>query len=429
MKKNWMSFLLCAVLVLSLCACGKTEHESTNSVKQPYNVTAEEQLGETGIALYPPYTAVDVEYWMVESPTDGEYIPEVTFVWEDNTYHYRAEETDRTEPYDFTGLDTTWTDEGSFGSDDRVGTAHTSDTATYLCWVENGVAYLVYSETTNDMFASFDVGFEIATMDSWGGQIEDPDYEDDGEITVWEASLVEQMMGTWQYDESGAFLRICNFFYTMYDSEGAPVDELIRFWEADPERDDTICLLNENGELYTTLTIPSDEDIVPDEMTDGTGATLHRYDGVVDGTYRGYISHYYLEDKVLYVLEADKAYLPDEAVQSLQMGDIVDLSVDGFHTLDIDKMEKLSDTEYSVNMFATICYDSAKGAWQVLDNGFVGYTMVGNAPLSDTVQFDDVLDDGEHTDLASCLEAHDGVYGNMTVAHGEVISIQVDEAF
>lgn len=232
MKKNLISLLLCAALVLSLCACGGAE--------LPRSVTAEEQLAETGIALYPPVTAEDISYQMVKSPTNGKAIGEVSFVWNGNTYCYRAEKTNKTEPYNFSGIKWSGTaEEGIFGSDDREGTAFVHDNGGYLCWIENGVAYLVYSTDTNDMFDIFDVGHDIATMDSWGGQVEDPDYVDDGEYSVRESTPVENMAGTWRFDGVGVFVRIGNFTYELFQPDGSPVDALVRFWEPVPDDDHT----------------------------------------------------------------------------------------------------------------------------------------------------------------------------------------------
>lgn len=418
--KRKLASLLCAALVLSLCACGKTE-------PLPRSLSAEEQLAESGIALYPPITAEEATYWMVKSPTNGKAIPEVTFIWQENTYQYRAERTDKTEPYDFTGLDTVWTEEGSFGDDDREGVAFVGDDGGYLCWVDDGVAYLVMSTDTNDMFALFDVGHEIATMDAWGGQMTDPDYVDDGEITESVMTPAEQMEGVWRYDSTGTMLRIGDFTYQMFDAEGAPVDEVIRFWDVDPADENTIVLRHENGETYVTLTL-SGEDWNDLALTNGDGETLHRWDGAPDGMYYAYMAESFVEDGKLYLMDGNHYWLRDETVAGLQVGDTVELQPGGYTSLVVEELEKLSDTAYRLDPWTEIHYDSKALAWQVIGEGMTGFTLVGNVPLSRELNVVDEIDH-QHTDLQDCLEAHGSVYAHVEVVHGEVKSIDVTSEF
>lgn len=421
MKKNLISLLLCAALVLSLCACGGAD--------LPRSVTAEEQLAETGIALYPPVTAEDISYQMVKSPTNGKAIGEVSFVWNGSTYCYRAEKTNKTEPYDFSGIK--WSgpaEEGIFGSDDREGTAFAHDNGGYLCWIENGAAYLVYSTDTNDMFDIFDVGHDIAYMDSWGGQVEDPDYVDDGEYSVRESTPVENMTGTWRFDGVGVFVRINNFTYELFNPDGSPVDAVVRFWEPVPDDDHTIRLLQENGSsLYMTLTI-DDAEWGEETVVNHAGEPAHRWDGAMDGTYDSYMSSFYLDSGSLSVMDLDKFYLRDEVVQNLRPGDTLQLSPGGFFDFTVESVEKVSDTEYLLNGETTVRYDSVRCAWQIVDDGITAYSAVGAAPLSESMAFTDLIDRTQ-TDLAAALEAHGSAYATVTVERGEVTAVEINEEF
>lgn len=409
MKK--IQIVLCLAFVLSLCACGRAK------LKLPRSQTAAEQLDETGITLRTPYGAEQVNYWMVEGPS-GKAIPEVRFTWNGAAYFYRAERSEAQEPYDFSGLEGPWSEEGTFGDDARDGIAAAGEAGVWLSWIEEGVAYLVCSYETHDLSDIFEVGHEIAAADAGLFSQEDTD---EGDYTALEMTAAEQVTGTWRYDSSGALLRIGNYVYWMYDAEGAPVDELVRFWEEDGE--DSIRLLHENETPYLTLTL-SGEEWAEQVLTNSEGETLHRWDGAPDGTYDIYLSEAYLSGEELFLMEQNQFWLRPETVESLADGQSLAVEPGGYGDVVVRQVEQRSAQEYSLGPEVTVRYDETAQAWRLYNTGFQSYRMVGRAALDEDVRFTDRLDGG-HTGFMDCLLENGDVNATAEVTHGKVTALRV----
>ena len=424
MKRKIALLLSLAMLLALLTACGS----KTVTYQQETVADGEEQEQRTGIRLYAPMEGENPE-WLVITGSDGSTMAQVDFDYNGEKWHYRAEKTDKTEDYNFSGLDYKWTEEGSWGIDDLSGNAYACDKGGYLGWVdtERGVAYNVFSDTAT-VDTLWDVAYAAADAEFFQSQSDEP-YVDDGEWTVTETTPADWIASSvWKYDDCDAYVHVLgNKTYAFYGAN-FETDGVVRFWKK--LDDNTIVLYNEFGGEDTTLTCEGTwDDCV---VTDGVGDTLHAFDGAMNGDYYCMMNDTYLDGDTLTLTASLNYWLSNDEVMELAAGSVINHSDMDFMAINVTKVEKKSDTWYVITdeneqeMNLTRFFGGA--AWK-LETDMAGWERMGTCRLVPETEFTDMADDGAHSSLADCMAAHDFIYVTVRVKDGKAVSINVDDIF
>lgn len=419
MKRRIAVFLSFVMLLALLTACG-------NKASYTQEVVADgaEQEERTGIRLYAPMEAENPE-WFVITGSDGSTMAQLDFDYNGEKWHYRAEKTDKTEDYNFSGLDYEWTDEGSWGIDELEGHAYACEKGGYLGWVdtERGIAYNVFSDTAT-VETLWDVAYAAADAGFFQSQ-SDESYVDDGEWTVTESTPADWISNyVWKYDEYDAYVHVLgNKTYAFYGAD-FETDGIVRFWKK--LDDNTIVLYNEFGGEDTTLKCEGTwDDCV---VTDESGDTLHVFDNAMNGTYYCMMNETYLDGDTLTLTAQLDYWLSDAEVKELSAGSVINHSDIDFMAINVTKVEKKSDTWYVItddmDMQMDLKRDETAKAWK-LETDMAGWERVGTCLLTTDTVFTDTADSGAHTTLTDCMAANDFIYANVTVKNGAAVSIDV----
>lgn len=424
MKRRIALLLSLAMLLALLTACG----EKAASYTQEAVADGAEQEQRTGIRLYAPMEAENPE-WFVITKDDGSAMAQVDFDYNGEKWHYRAEKTDKTEDYNFSGLDCEWTEEGSWGIDDLSGNAYACDKGGYLGWVdtERGIAYNVFSDAAT-IETLWDAAYAAADAEFFQSQSDEP-YVDDGEWTVTESTPADWISNSvWKYDGYDAYVHVLgNKTYAFYGADFTS-DGIVRFWKKLDES--TIVLYNEFGGEDTTLKCEGEWGGCV--VTDGAGDTLHVFDSAMNGTYYCMMNETYLDGDTLTLTAQLDYWLSDYEVRELAAGSVINHSDMDFLATNVTKVEKKSDTwyiitdEYEEEM--DLRRDEAAGAWK-LETGQFSWEQVGKCALTADTVFTDTADSGAHASLTDCMAANDFIYANVTVKNGAAVSIDVVDIF
>ena len=420
MKRNIALLLSLAMLLALLTACGNKASYTQEAVADGV-----EQEERTGIQLYAPMEAENPE-WFVITNGDGSTMAQLDFDYNGEKWHYRAEKTDKTEDYNFSGLDYEWTEEGSWGMDDFNGNAYACDKGGYLGWVdtERGIAYNVFSDTAT-VESLWDVAYAAADAEWFQSQSDEP-YVDDGEWTVTETTPADWIAGSvWKYDDRDTYIHVLgNKTYAFFDAN-FETDGVVRFWKK--LDDNTILLYNGCGDEETTLCCEGtwDDCVVTDGMG---GSTLHTFDGVMNGTYYCMMNGTYLDGDTLTLTAQLDYWLSNDEVMELTAGSVINHSDIDFMAINVTKVEKKSDTWYVITDDMDTQMDlkrcEAANVWK-LETDQLSWEQAGKCTLTADTVFTDTADNGAHTTLTDCMAANDFIYANVTVKNGAAVSIDV----
>lgn len=421
MKRRIAILLSLAMLLALLTACSNKASYTQEAVAD-----GAEQEERTGIQLYAPMEAENPE-WFVITNVDGSTMAQLDYDMNGEKWHYRAEKTDKTEAYNFSGMDYEWTDEGSWGLDDLNGYAYACDKGGYLGWIdtERGIAYNVFSDTAT-IDTLWDAAYAAADAEFFQSQ-SDETYVDDGEWTFTESTPADWISNYgWKYDNYDAYLRVMsNKTYAFYGADFTS-DGIVRFWKK--LDDNTIVLYNEFGGEDTTLTCEGtwDDCVVTDESLD----TLHVFDNAMNGDYYCMMNETYLDGDTLTLTALSTYWLSDYEVSQLAAGSVINHSDIDFMAINVTKVEKKSDTWYVItddmDTQMDLKRDETAKAWK-LETDMAGWERVGTCLLTADTVFTDTVDSGAHTTLTDCMAANDFVYANVTVKNGVAVSIDVVE--
>lgn len=424
MKRITALFAAFVLLLCALTACGEKEITCTQQTVSG----AEEQEELTGIRLYAPIEAENPE-WLVITGSDGSTMAQVDFDYNGEKWHYRAEKTDKTEDYNFSGLNYDWTDEGSWGIDDLNGYAYACEKGGYLGWIdlERGIAYNVFSDTAT-IESLWDVAYAAADAEFFQNGSDEP-YVDDGEWTVAEPTPADLIVSSvWKYDNYDAYIQVLgNRTYFLYGADREN-DGKVRFWKK--LSDNTILLYNEFGGEDTTLKCEGEWDSCI--VTDEAGDTLHRFDEAMNGTYYCMMNDTYIDGDDLTLTAALDYWLSDYEVSQLAAGSVINNTDVDFMAINVTAVEKKSDAWYVItddtDTQMDLKRDEAAGAWK-LEQDTPSWERIGLCKLKADTVFTDTADSGEHTSLAECMAVNDFVYANVTVEDGTAVSIDVINIF
>lgn len=412
------------MLLALLTACGDQTDTNTDTNTGEAVADGTEQEARTGIRLYAPMEAENPE-WFVITKDDGSTMAQVDFDYNGDKWHYRAEKTDKTEDYNFSGLDYEWTGEASWGIDDISGHAYACYKGGYLGWVdtERGVAYNVFSDAAT-IETLWDVAYAAADAEWFQSQSDEP-YVDDGEWTTVETTPADWIASSvWKYDDRDTYIHVLgNKTYAFFDAN-FETDGVVRFWKK--LDDNTILLYNGCGDEETTLCCEGTwDDCV---VTDGTGATLHTFDGVMNGTYYCMMNAGYLDGDTLTLTAQLGYWLNNDEVRELTEGSVINHSDADFMAINVTKVEKKSDTWYVITDDMDTQMDlkrcEAANVWK-LETDQLSWEQMGKCTLTADTVFTDTAENGAHTTLTDCMAANDFVYANVTVKNGAAVSIDV----
>ena len=103
--KKFLAIMLAVAMIFAMTACGDVDDAVENSeVANPVTTcaSADELTKATGISIDAPEGATDVTYsYISDADDDGtEYIAQVDFTLDGNTYNYRCESTDERSIFD-----------------------------------------------------------------------------------------------------------------------------------------------------------------------------------------------------------------------------------------------------------------------------------------------------------------------------------------
>ena len=418
MKRGIAVLLSFAMLLTLLTACG-------DAYKQETVADGEEQEARTGIRLYAPTEGENPE-WFVITKSDGGTMAQVDFDYNGEKWHYRAEKTDRTEDYNFSGLNYEWTEEGSWGMDELNGYAYACDRGGYLGWVdtERGIAYNVFSDAAT-VETLWDVAYAAADAEFFQSG-SDEAYIDDGEWTTTETTPADWIAGSvWKYDNRDTYIHVLgNKTYAFFDAN-FETDGIVRFWKK--LDDNAIVLYNGLGDEETTLYCEGTwDDCV---VTDGAGGSaLHTFDSAMNGDYYCMMNVTYLDGDTLTLTAQLDYWLTDGEVMELAAGSVINHSDMDFMAIHVAKVEKKSDTWYVItddmDTQMDLRRDEAANAWK-LETDSAGWEQVGKCTLTADTMFTDTADGGAHTTLTDCMAANDFIYANVTVKNGVAVSVDV----
>ena len=405
--KRISAFLL-ILLMLSglLTACGKDNGKATS-------VTKEEQLERTGIDLQVMEYCESVEYFVLTGKNGAE-IPQITFSLDGVPYCYRAEFTKEILPYNFSPIDGVW----NWTGNESVGTSYKVQTRSaggingaWSAWIRNGIAYVLSSsleESGIDSVVSDLIFPELWIAGDSGSAPETMNVPAD-----YLADFI------WKYDDGEEYLRITgNRIYELCGEDKTP-DGKVRFWRKSD--DSTIELLDENGTVMRTLYAAGTYEFPI--VTDDTGRSLSRFDGVLNGNYYCQITSDFYDGGMLYLVQKLPFWISDAEADALDVGSVINATFHDFLAAEVTGVMRLSDTKMTVTAENDTVYrlsrDNSAGAWIVTGGEdywvFAGQCMV----TADTAYIGSIC-----TDLGSCLAAHRRMYATVSVDNGVATAIE-----
>lgn len=421
MKKT-IAVLLTLVMVFCLFAsCAKSEKKAAETP-----VTMEEQFDKTGVRLILPEGAENPAWFVYENEA-GVPSSKATFGYNGFEFTYKAEKSDAEEPYDFSGLGYEWSDEASWGYDDREGYVETNEQGGYVAWLEAGYAFIIYADgvTEEDIYnvadGVYDAEFVIAQEEADGNFGEEDIVGDDvSDLSGW--MLAENL---WKYEEEDRYIRIsANKTYVECGADRTP-DGKVRFWTPDPEDESKVILYDENGKEKDVLTVTGDGEFCM--MTDSEGKMLSVDIDVMNGTYDFYASPEFCQDGQLYVVTFLKPWVSDQFVSGLKKGDVLSFADTDIYDVEVETFEK-KDGTVTVNGEWVLEFDPAAGAWLVKDFEQMPMEAIGVGFIDEDTVFTDSCDTEPHTDPEECIASHEGAFGTLTVKDGMILNMEITSA-
>lgn len=231
---------------------------------------------------------------------------------------------------------------------------------------------------------------------------------------------------TWKYDSYEAGIRVnANRTYAFCQADGS-TDGTLYMWNKLENDPNSIVLYNEFGGEDSVLTYEGDYENYT--VTDSSGDTLQRSEIIVDGTYRCYLGTYALDENQLMLSACMPLCVGNGYAELIEVGDVLNNSDYDFMGIEVESIEQKDENWFVINGTMNLKHDETANIW-VLDEDMNQYEMIGTGEITADTAFTDTLDNGEHADLAACLEANEAVYADVVVKGGAIVSIDVVEAF
>ena len=434
MKKILVLTLALLMIVGALCACGEKPAPQDDPVPveeqvpqtEEIEVTADEQLQQAFTGLVPPEYAENVKYYVIKN-AQPEVLPKIVFDIYDATWTYIAEPAKETAAYNFSGLDYEWTEELSCGIDEFNTDIKLCDKGGYIAWLdeENGIAYNIYSELS-EMYAysalSDDIYFANNPPEESSG--------DDGWTEVEPSGYDFFTTSIWKYDDEDSYIRVAD--NRTYQTADASLNTDGKVYFTELLDDTTIWLLDENGAQVKTLTAVKDENYTENRivtLVDNDGRTLSEAKVALSGSYNCYVTHWYMEDGQLVLLEVVDMWYDDATVQALEVGSELQVPSDWYDPFTVTALNKVDDGTIIVNDTMQLTFDETAGLWKLTDHDLGWLCVAGYAELTDEMAFTDILDEGAHATLEECVEANGTMYITANVKDGKVVSVEATKLF
>ena len=403
MKKT-VSVLLAIVTAFSLLAgCGDMG-----------KVTPEKQTAITGIELKLPENAENVSYSIL---VDESYVrsPQIEFTYNGADYIYRAEKTDKAEPYDFSETHITNVENTVIKLDGYEYSLLSGEGGVLIMWISGDTAYNVCSPTALYDSASALV-CELHALIHENGE-----YNRDAELIA-----AEMAIGIWKQDNEDNYIRIRkNLTYTIYGKNATKSKVL--FWKVSENGDDTVELLSSNGSVNMTLKLGGD--LKDPTLTSAEGTVYLPTDSAMNGTYYCYLDSSLLSDGKLSLMEIEEQWVSKDAANNIEVGDLLNISADGSFDVKVESIEERKSKRIVLNGEYQLVYDSSADAWEFLGTGLCIEELAGKCELKKSTKLSDRLCDKRHKDVGECLAASHYILANVTVRNGAATRIVVDGVF